>query len=153
MKLRYYSLCLAFAAMGWATTLNAAGSDAAGTIKTSQGTVTIDHAGQKLLASVGTHVFVGDRVHAGPNSYVGITLRDNTMLTGGPESTLLINEFQFSANAREDKLLVSLLKGTFNVVTGLIAKRSPEAIGFKAPTMTLGVRGTEFIVEMNGALE
>jgi hypothetical protein len=153
MNTRRYSLCLALAAAVWAATVGAAGTDAAGTIKTSQGAVTVEHGGQKIVGSVGTPVFVGDRVHAGVNSYVGITLRDNTLLTGGPESTLLITEFQFKADTHDGNLLVSLLKGSFSVVTGLIAKRSPESVGFKTPAMTLGVRGTEFVVEVNGAAE
>ena len=121
-----------------------------GTIKTSRGTVTIDHAGQQVVGSVGAPVFVGDRVRTGLDSYVGVTLRDNTMLTGGPESTLLITEFAFNADTHDGNILVSLLKGAFSVATGLIAKRSPESVKFKSPTMTLGIRGTEFIIEVDG---
>jgi hypothetical protein len=153
MKNSFYFLCVTLVAMGWVTTLEGADLTPAGTVKTSYGTVTIDHLGEKNAAAIGSHVFVGDRVQAGQDSYVGITLRDNTMLTGGPGSTLLINDFKFTADKRDDKLLVSLLKGTFSVVTGLIAKRSPETMEFKTPTMTLGVRGTEFVVEVGGVSE
>jgi hypothetical protein len=153
MKTGFYFLCAVLAGMSWVTALQSADLTPAGTVKTSYGTVTIDHFGQKTAAVIGSHVFVGDRVQAGQNSYVGITLRDSTMLTGGPGSSLLINDFKFTTNKRDDKLLVSLLKGTFSVVTGLIAKRSPETMEFRTPTMTLGVRGTEFVVEVSGVSE
>src|SRR5438876_7093774 len=106
MKTGFYFLCVILAGMNWVTTLQAADLTPAGTVKTSYGTVTIDHTGQKSAAAVGSHVFVGDRVQAGQNSYVGITLRDSTMLTGGPGSSLLINDFKFTTDKRDDKLLV-----------------------------------------------
>lgn len=150
MNIGRYALVLTLAAIFWATSVSAAEPEAAGTIKTAHGSVTIDRAGKQVDASVGTQVFVGDRVHAGPKSYVGITLHDNTLLTAGPDSTLLVTQFRFNAESQEGTMLVSLLKGTFSLVTGLIAKRSPEAVTFKTPTMTLGVRGTEFVVEVSG---
>jgi hypothetical protein len=145
-------LCIGLLAIVWSTTV-AADPDASGTVKTSRGDVTIDRAGHTGAAPVGTAVFVGDRVRTGPDSYVGITLRDDTLLTGGPQSTLLITDFKFNADTHNGNVLVSFLKGTFSVVTGLIAKQSPKSVGFKTPTMTLGIRGTEFIVEVHGAAE
>ena len=134
-------------------TAAAADLQATGIVKTSQGDVTVIRVGQMTPAPVGTPVFVGDRVHAGQGSYVGITLRDDTLLTGGPESILLITDFQFNPATHDGNVLISLLKGTFSVVTGLIGKQSPKSVGFKTPTMTLGIRGTEFIVEVSGPAE
>ena len=153
MKIRQTMLCLLIVIMFGATAATAADTEASGIIKTSQGTVTVDRGGQQTPAATGTAVFVGDRVHTGPGSYVGITLRDDTLLTGGPESTLLITEFQFNPATHDGNMLISLVKGTFSVVTGLIGKQSPKSVGFKTPSMTLGIRGTEFIVEVGGATE
>jgi hypothetical protein len=36
------------------------------------------------------------------------------------------------------------------VVSGKIAKQSPESVRFSTPTTTLGVRGTEFVIEAAG---
>lgn len=41
-------------------------------------------------------------------------------------------------------------KGTLSVATGKIAKRAPESVDFHTPTAVLGVRGTEFVVEVIG---
>jgi hypothetical protein len=153
MMIRQTMLCLLITIMFGATAAIAADIEASGIIKTSQGTVVVDRGGKQTPAAAGTAVFVGDRVHTGPGSYVGITLRDDTLLTGGPESTLLITEFQFNPATHDGNMLISLLKGTFSVVTGLIGKQSPKSVGFKTPSMTLGIRGTEFIVEVGGAAE
>ncbi|TMH15282.1 MAG: FecR domain-containing protein, partial [Betaproteobacteria bacterium] len=40
----------------------------------------------------------------------------------------------------------SLRKGTLSVVSGKIAKQSPDAMKVKTPSSILGVRGTEFLV-------
>ena len=141
------------AAMTIASAASAADLDAAGTVKTSQGSVSIDRAGRALPAVPSTPVFAGDRVRTGADGYVGITLRDDTRLTAGPQSTLLITDFQFYANTNAGSLVASLLKGTFSVVTGLIAKHSPQKVEFTTPTMTLSIRGTEFIVDVAGVPE
>jgi hypothetical protein len=40
-----------------------------------------------------------------------------------------------------------LKRGTLSVVSGKLAKRSPEAMTVSTPSTILGVRGTEFVVE------
>ncbi len=130
-----------------------AAENGAGIVKTSQGTVTLDRGGQKSPAPVGTVVFVGDRMFTGPESYVGITLRDDTLMSAGPDSVLLVNEFKFNSTTNDGNMLISLLKGTFSVVTGLIGKQSPKSVDFRTPTMTLGIRGTEFVVWVAGAAD
>ncbi|HEX5612413.1 MAG TPA: hypothetical protein VFX67_07150, partial [Burkholderiales bacterium] len=40
--------------------------------------------------------------------------------------------------------LLSILKGGMRMVTGLIAKRNRDRIALRAPTATIGIRGTHF---------
>lgn len=125
----------------------------AGKVKRSEGTVTVDHAGQLQTVQVGMPVHVGDRLRTGADGSVGITLSDDTLLTAGPRSTLLINEFRFNTTTNEGSLLTTLFRGTLSVVTGLIGKQTPQNVRFKTPTVVLGIRGTEFIVEARGGDE
>ncbi len=119
----------------------------AGKVKRSEGNVTVDRAGQVQMLKVGAPVYVGDRIRTAADGAVGITLSDDTLLTAGPRSTLLINEFQFNSTTHEGGMLATLLKGTLSVVTGLIGKQAPENVHFRTPTVLLGIRGTEFIVD------
>lgn len=128
----------------------AAAAEPAGMIKTLRGKVSVDRAGQQQQAALGMPVHAGDRLRTGPDSAVGVTLRDDTRLAAGPDSQLLISEFRFDTTTQEGNFLVSMLKGTFNVITGLIAKQSPKDARFTTPTLSLGVRGTEFIVDVDG---
>lgn len=151
MTPRIALFCMMFGALVASGGADAADAPAAvGMVKVSQGTVNIERAGQEMPAPVGTAVYAGDRVRTGTLGSVGITLDDDTRLSAGPNSTLLITEFRFNSTTHDGSLIASLLKGTFSVVTGLIAKHSPSSVSFKTPTMTLGIRGTEFIVDVGG---
>lgn len=122
----------------------------AGMVKTLRGSVSVDRAGAQQAATLGMPVFSGDRLRTGADSSVGVTLRDDTRLAAGPDSSLLVSDFTFNSTTQEGNLLVSFLKGTFNVITGLIVKQNPANANFKTPTLSLGVRGTEFLVEVTG---
>ncbi|MBL8439144.1 MAG: FecR domain-containing protein [Zoogloeaceae bacterium] len=134
----------------WVGGVSAAGPEQAGIVKVSDGSVQILRGNHILLAPVGTPVQEGDRIRTGPSSNAGVTLNDDTRLSLGPNSTLLINAFAFNTTSHEGGMVASFLKGTFSVVTGLLAKHSPGSVTFKTPASTLGIRGTEFVVDVEG---
>src|SRR5262245_49759637 len=113
---------LAAVALFSALSVTAWSAEGAGTIKTLSGTATVTSAasGVALPASEGQRVFAGDRIASGPRSYVGIMLHDDTRLTLGPGGELVIREFEFSPATHAGGFLVSFLKGTVKVVTGLL---------------------------------
>ncbi len=121
--------------------------ETAGIIKTAKGTATIERGGQKLPASVGTPIESRDRIVTGAESAVGITLRDNTMLSAGPNSTLDLNKFAFDSTTHAGEMDASIKRGTLAVISGKLAKANPDAVRFSSPSVTLGVRGTEFVLE------
>ena len=125
----------------------------AGMVKVSKGDVLIERAGQRVPAPVGSKVSVLDRVLTGPTGSVGISLRDHTMLSAGPNSVLELNKFSFDSTTYAGAIDASIRRGTLSVISGKIAKASPDAVVFSAPGMTLGVRGTEFLVDAGQPLE
>ena len=132
-----------------ALSLCAAANDYAGVVKTSRGSVAIERAGTQIPVTAGTRVNPGDRIVTGANGYVGLTMRDDTLLTLGPNGFLTLDTYAFDARTHDGNFLASLTKGTLSVVTGLIARRSPDQFNVKTRLSTMGVRGTEFIVEAN----
>ncbi len=136
------SLLLALSATAFA-------DDEAGTIKISRGDATIERDGSTLPASVGSAVLVSDQIVTGESGAVGITLRDNTRLTAGPNTTLDLNTFSFDTTTHAGAVDASVTRGSLSVISGKIAKASPDAVRFNTPTVTLGVRGTEFIIEVD----
>ena len=147
MRLTPARLALALLAWGCLLIPARAQTTAAGIVKRSQGEVSIERDGQRLPAAAGVAVLTGDTVRTGPASAAGITLRDDTLMTLGPDSELVISSFAFDATTHDGKLLTSLWRGTLHMVTGLIAKRTPEQVNVQTRTVVLGARGTEFIVE------
>jgi hypothetical protein len=122
------------------------GAQEAGHIKVSRGAVQIERAGQKAPAAVGAAVQAGDVVTTGADGSIGITFLDNSLLSAGPNSVLAIDRFAFDSTTHQGAFESSLRKGTLAVVSGKLAKQSPEAMKVKTPAAVLGVRGTEFLV-------
>jgi len=122
-------------------------ADVAGTVKVSKGQVMVERNQQQLPAPVGTTIYSSDRVLTGADGSVGITLRDSTQLSAGPNSTLELDKFSFDSTTNAVVIDAKVRRGTLSVISGKIAKASPEAVRFSAPGMTLGVRGTRFVID------
>lgn len=126
-------------------------AEEAGTVKTVKGTVSVERGGEKIPIAVGGRLFASDRVVTGAESSVGITLRDNTMLSAGPNSVLSLDKFSYNATTHAGAVDATLKRGTLGVISGKIAKADADSVRFRTPTMTLGVRGTEFVIEAAGS--
>ena len=85
----------------------------------------------------------------GPNGSVGITFIDNTRFSAGPNSRIELKQFRFNPTTQEGEFLTDMQQGTLAIVSGQIAKRSPDAMKVKTPTTILGVRGTTFAVKVD----
>ena len=143
----HYLSIPALAAAAMLTAMPHALAEPAGIIKTSRGAANIERNGQRLLAGVGSSVEARDRIVTGADGVVGITLRDNTMLSAGPNSVLDLNRFAFDSTTHEGAVDASVKRGTLAVISGKIARANPDAVRFSTPSITLGVRGTEFVIE------
>jgi len=121
----------------------------AGRIKVSKGEVQIERDGKRLPAPVGATVHARDTVKTGPDGSVGITFKDNSLLSAGPNSELVIERFVFDSTTHKGEFDTALKKGTLAVVSGKIVKQSPEAMRVKTPAAIMGVRGTEFVVKVD----
>jgi hypothetical protein len=148
MKSRFIALMLP---MVLAVGVAVAAADDAGQIKVSTGSAQIERSGKKLPAKVGQVVQQGDVVITGSDGSVGITFRDNSLVSIGPDSVLAIDRFVFDSTTHQGAFDSSLKQGTLAVVSGKLAKQSPEAMKVKTPAAILGVRGTEFLVRTGPA--
>lgn len=136
-------LCASCCGLAWAQA-----GEPAGMVKHVRGTVSIERAGQKLPAAVGAPVLVADKLRTGDDSAVGVTLKDHTLLSAGPNSLMTIDKFSFDSTTHDGNVSVGVRKGTVSVATGKIAKKTPESVDFHTPTTILGTRGTEFVIEV-----
>jgi hypothetical protein len=123
----------------------------AGFVKSVRGNVQLlSAAGTARTASAGDALGPVDRIVTGPDSSAAVVLRDDTTLVVGPSSRMDLKEFHFDGTTRDGSLLVSLLRGSMRMITGLIGKTNPDAIRVETQTATIGIRGTDFIVQADG---
>jgi hypothetical protein len=120
----------------------------AGRVKTSRGAVTIERAGQRLPASVGMPVQEKDVVSTGADGSVGISFTDNSMLSAGPNSVLILDKYAFDAASGKGAMEANLARGTLAAVSGKMVKSAPESMKIRTPAAIMGVRGTEFVVKV-----
>jgi hypothetical protein len=124
--------------------------DTAGTVKRVSGTVEIERDASRLKAEPGMSVQVADKVRTGADGAIGITLKDETLLSAGPNTILDLDGFRFNQTDHSGAMRVSIKRGKLAVNTGKLAKASPESVEFHTPDSILGVRGTEFVLDVAG---
>lgn len=126
--------------------LGAGAADEIGQVKVVKGQVTVDRAGQSMPGQVGTRLEAADVLKTGPDGSVGITMRDNSLLSAGPNSILSLARFEFDPTTSQGRFDADLQRGTLAVISGRIAKQSPQSMSVRTPSALLGVRGTQFVV-------
>ncbi len=90
-------------------------------------------------------VFLNTTVETGPESKALIMFVDNTEITLGPESEILIDEYVFDPyDAEENKGRFEMTKGAFLWVSGLLSKRTVPDVAIKTKVGSIGIRGTKF---------
>ena len=99
---------------------------------------------------VSDQVFQQEIIETNSISTTQIVFLDETVLTIGPESRLILDEMVFDHNATKGKVVMTAVKGLFTFVSGLLPSESYQ---IRTPTATIGVRGTKFnlFVARNGA--
>jgi hypothetical protein len=93
-------------------------------------------------------LLAGDSLGTGRDGSIGVILRDDSSLSIGPESRLVLRSFLFSPPEGKFDLAVRITRGTMAYLSGLIGKLAPENARFETPTATIGIRGTRFAVKV-----
>ena len=129
--------------------ISAAAADI-GQIKISKGSVTVERGPARSLAGVvGMRLQTSDVITTGADGSVGITMSDDSLLSAGPNSALSLDRFAFDSTTQRGQFDASLRKGSLSVISGRIAKQSPDAMTLHTPSAILGIRGTEFVVSVD----
>ena len=119
-----------------------------GTVKSVVGDVNLFHGSGQRSAQPGGGVVQADRIVTGRSASASLTLKDGTIIAVGPNSTLELATLQFDSTSQEGSLALNLVQGSIRVVTGWLGKLHPEQVKVTTPTSVVGVRGTDFIVEV-----
>jgi hypothetical protein len=127
----------------------AAGAADIGQVKVSKGNVVVERGDQAVMSAVGLRLQTSDVIRTGADGSVGIAMSDNSLLSAGPNSILSLDRFAFDPTTQQGQFEASLRRGSVAVVSGRLAKQSPDAMTLRTPSAILGVRGTEFAVSVD----
>ena len=119
-----------------------------GQIKTLNGEVFLIQDNSKSQAKLGDVLHQADVVETGGDGSVGITFIDNSRFSVGPDSRIELRQFRFNPTTHEGEFITDMSRGTLTVISGDIAKRSPEAMKIKTPSTILGFRGTRTAIKV-----
>ena len=119
-----------------------------GYVKTVTGDAWVTTSGQRVKAQPGTSVLMGSQLKTGKAAAMGVTFKDNTVMSFGADTELTLDEYLYAPAQGQLRLGASLGKGSLNYVSGVIAKLKPEAVTVKTPAGIIGVRGTQFVVRV-----
>ena len=121
-----------------------------GLFKVAKGSVQIQRGATKIPATVGTGLQTADVVVTGADGSAGITFTDNSLVSVGPNSVFAIDKYRFDTTTHAGEFEGNLRQGRLAAVSGKMVKQSPDSMKIRTPSAIMGVRGTEFVVEVDG---
>ncbi len=124
-------------------------AETVGSVKTVTGESWVITSGQRVKAQVGTAVFSGSQLKTNKGATLGVTFKDNTLMSFGSDTELTVDEYLFAPTQGKLKLGARLDKGSLNYVSGVMAKLKPDAVSVKTPTGTIGMRGTQVLLKVD----
>lgn len=120
---------------------------AVGRIKVASGAAFIVRQNLSVPATAGQAVFKADGLRTGKDGRIGITLKDDTRVSLGPDSEARIDQFVYAPSEGRLSFVFSLARGVAAYVSGQIAKLSPDSVRLETPAAIVGVRGTSVAIQ------
>jgi hypothetical protein len=104
----------------------------------------IDPQGQERLLEKGGEIRSGDKIVTADGALVQLKLNDGGFMSVRSGTEMVIDRFVYDEKApANSNFLVSLVRGGFRSITGLIGRTNPNAYQIRAGTATVGIRGTD----------
>lgn len=148
MKFRPFLSVLSASALLALPVLAQTAAPPVGYVKTVTGEAWVTSAGQKVSAVPGTPVLLGSQLKTSLKSSLGVTFKDNTVMSFGPDTEMTVDDYLYAPAQDQLKLGARLSKGSLNYISGVIARLKPDAVSVATPTGIIGVRGTQFLVQV-----
>ena len=134
-------------AYGMATADMAFGSQYIGSITHVEGTVYIFRGDRTIEAEDGTKLMEGDTVKT-VDGVVNLEFTDESQFSMGENGRIVLDEMVYDPAEQTGSLSFSLTDGAFGFVSGMIAKTDPDAMTLDTPVATIGIRGTEGLIDL-----
>ena len=119
-----------------------------GSVKSLEGQAWIIRGEEQIPAKAGLGIMADDILKTDDGGAMGIILRDDTIISMGPSSHMILAEFVFQPGEKRFSMLTKFLKGTFTYVSGVMAKLDPESVKVETPVGMVAIRGTHFLLKV-----
>jgi FecR protein/C-lobe and N-lobe beta barrels of Tf-binding protein B len=125
---------------------------AIGKITALSGNASLERGINTIPAALGSSLEAKDSIVTDNDAKVQLTFNDNTIITVGKKSRFSIEEYLYDATA-ESTAKFNMINGTIRAMSGKIGKIAPAKFAVKTKTATIGIRGTDFIVQTSATGE
>ncbi|MBL0124107.1 MAG: OmpA family protein [Betaproteobacteria bacterium] len=133
------------------------GSVKAGAVQRLQGEVSVTRANKSIAIGSGDALREGDTISTAAGATVVVQLDDGAKLLVRPGTKVILTRVENAGAFDKLNHSIELVIGAIRYVTGLVGKSRPDAVRFKTPVATIGIRGTDFDIvhapEANSARE
>lgn len=113
----------------------------AGVVKSVEGEASVVRGVRSLPVELHLPLHARDAVKTGSDASVGIILRDNSLISVGPDSELSLDSFQM--DAMHSSLGLTFARGVFSMATGQLAGDRART-RLRTSSAVIGVQGTQF---------
>ena len=97
--------------------------------------------------SMGQRIPDGSDIQTGPDSRLVLAFDDGGKMVLEQNTHFRLVSFRYEAGApAQDHAVFDILRGALRIVTGALARRNRELYALRTPQVTIGVRGTDFMV-------
>jgi len=115
----------------------------AGVVRQLQGAVSLTRANKTTAMGPGEVLHEGDTISTAPGASVLVQLEDGAKLLARPGSIVSLSRIDNSSALDRLSHSIALALGAIRYVTGSVGKSRPQAVRFKTPNATIGIRGTD----------
>lgn len=129
-------------------------ADPAGSVKNVSGQASVLRGGAPAAPlKAGDRIFEKDVLLTSKGSSMGLVMRDNSTLSLGPSSRLVVERFLFAPEKGALSQVLRLSRGSMAAVSGEIVKLNPAAAKVETPLYSIGIRGTHFLLNQEPGYE
>ncbi|MEM6421138.1 MAG: FecR domain-containing protein [Pseudomonadota bacterium] len=94
----------------------------------------------------GDQVFTDDRIRTGDGARAQIMFLDQTALTIGPNSDLVIDRFVYDPEQGTGEIAAEMATGFLRYLSGSVGAAVPDNVTISTPAATIGIRGSAIII-------
>jgi len=114
-----------------------------------QGGASVTRGNATTALATGAAIFDDDILETAADGKLLVTFTDGTQLTLGPSADVVIDEFVYNPNGGANNAALRVTAGAMRLVAGAVeAVGGGQAVRVTTPVGTIGIRGTDFFVEM-----